>query len=443
MIILDISEELTIFPDTITYPVKRNPNAKESKGWIMPGKTEDYKLKASLAPDTRLYAAPVNNVPTKRGGGPIERTGVYRPPGPGLFPKEDYIYLEEGLKCDPYIYYKVAWYEKNKGKDDDMEKFSNTRETLGDDYEEPNWSRGDYGPSGEDFDFGRAIPGLEGTFYGEGYLIQGEEGSPAISVDKDTTVHYCTITHLIKTKDPADEDTINIWRKYPNRFYLMVLPNKLDKEVQRRRSNISRTVWYHEPKKATDKRWYCLNCVKSAGVVDVGRGRKKWEYDDIELIKVIGKIGRKNDKPDYKLEIHYWAREQRLDNIIRKYLREQAKREQFNINGDLKSFFHYELVRDDGYLRTAILTATVAINDTPYTRKAKGGRPPGNGANSIARWCRINFASQVTYDDEKLVSKYRLDPNSHRGVIDVVFNVNSIRKILGKTKTISYKPPHN
>ena len=37
--ILDISKELTIFPDTITYPVKRNPNAKKSKGWIVMART--------------------------------------------------------------------------------------------------------------------------------------------------------------------------------------------------------------------------------------------------------------------------------------------------------------------------------------------------------------------------------------------------------------------
>jgi hypothetical protein len=59
----------------------------------------------------------------------------------------------------------------------------------------------------------------------------------------------------------------------------------------------------------------------------------------------------------------------------------------------------------------------------------------GNGADSIARWCRTHFAPITP------LRANRIDDNSLRGSIRIIFNVNSVRKILVETKSISYKPP--
>jgi hypothetical protein len=38
-----------------------------------------------------------------------------------------------------------------------------------------------------------------------------------------------------------------------------------------------------------------------------------------------------------------------------------------------KSYYHDEPVREDEYLKTAVLTALAAKDDKPYERKSKGG----------------------------------------------------------------------
>lgn len=309
--------------------------------------------------------------------------------------------------------------------------FVNTREITEDDYTQPDWSHGDQDPSGENADFGNVIPHLEESFLGEGYLIQGEEGSERISLDKETTTHYCKEEH-----DVSIRKSIDMWLKCANRYYLKSLYK--EHEIKKHRSYMGRTVWYNEPNK-NDRRWYCLICVKKAGKADIGN-QKQYNRDDIKLIKAIGKLGRKRELPDYRLEIHYSNPGQRLDRVIHNYLISQADKEQFNPNNGGKSFFQHEPVRDDGYLRTAVLTAIEGINHRPYKLKTKGGRRRGKGANSIKKWCDRYFTHRVPRDDKKISSKYQLD-NSSRGVIDVIFEVKGIRKILNELKSIADKPP--
>jgi hypothetical protein len=180
-------------------------------------------------------------------------------------------------------------------------------------------------------------------------------------------------------------------------------------------SYLARPIWWTNPDNKNGKYWFCLKCQKAAGVVD---SPSEWEYEDLAILKVLG----------YESGVWYAK--------ISRYLKEQKKRAEDQIDPDTKnSLYHYQKVLpSDRYLKVAVSTAMEAMNGNPYRRKAKGGRGPGNGADSIARWCRHNFASQVP-----LVSIDHDHP--HYGVIDLVFNVNRIRKILEKAKSAPDKPP--
>jgi hypothetical protein len=85
-----------------------------SKGWILPGKTEDEKLQACLAPGTHLNADLTLSIIIKRGGAPLNHTGVYHLPGLGLQPDIENVCLSEEFQCDPYIYYKTALQKRPK-----------------------------------------------------------------------------------------------------------------------------------------------------------------------------------------------------------------------------------------------------------------------------------------------------------------------------------------
>ena len=334
-----------------------------SKGWILPGKFEDKKLKANLAPGTRLYAAPVPPVPVVRGGGPRERTGILEPPGRG-WPLSDLSNPIPKGQCDPYIHYKVAWSKKSGKYNDDF--FGYTFEEIGDDYEESEWTTRDSDAT-EDFDYGRVIPNLEGTFMGEASLSQIEVGSPAITRDNEVTRHYCAIQ---KTELAG-----------------RVL----------RTEHYARTVWWINQKNPADRRWYCLKCVKQE---NQDYFPSRWTKDDILIIKAIGRIGKKSD---YKLEVHYREpNDRRLYMQITYYLQEryailrQVKRGR-------RSYFHDEPARDKEYLRTCVLTALAAIKTTNRANgNRKGGRPPGVGAKSIAKWCRQHFRINISFSEWKI-----------------------------------------
>ena len=254
-------------------------------------------MKAYLARGTRLRAAPVPTLIVKHGGGSLKRTGVYHIPGNGLKPYSGKLgpLDETTLQCDPYIRYRIAWEKRPNAVDEDIGLVYIHEEDYGDDYKEHAWSTGDQDPSGENFDFGRVIPGLDDTFLGENYLLQIEQGSSAIHLDKDSIVHYCPKWHDAQKYDAENDVSHYMWRKLHRKFRLMALPLELGKPVQRRWSNIGRTVWYDEPKNPKDHRWFCLSCVKNAGITDLGPS-KKWYSSDIDLIKAIGKMGRKARK---------------------------------------------------------------------------------------------------------------------------------------------------
>lgn len=142
----------------------------------------------------------------------------------------------------------------------------------------------------------------------------------------------------------------------------------------------------------------------------------------------MSKIARKKFRPDYRLEIHHKElRERRLDIQIKKYI---SKRNQVFrlISSGQKSYFHDEPVRDNEYLRTAVLTALK--KDAGQTRRSKGGRKPGMGAKSIIRRCiQLGFANEIPRDDKNRIED-NLHPGKYLGVVKIKFNERKIRDIL-------------
>ena len=242
--------------------------------------------------------------------------------------------------------------------------------------------------------YGNYNPALR-SFKGEAYLTTFADGFEATTRGKEIICHYC--------------------RKHG--------------------SYLAHPIWWINPENPNYTRFFCLRCQKETNRVDYP---VKWERDDIRIIEAIEQERKYKSYPqnDYRLCIHVNERkEARLDNKINDYVRTQEKEKRILARPSTgNSLFHYQRVLPlDRYLKTAILTTLAAMSGSPYTRKAKGGRPPGNGADSIARWCRINFTSEVPS------VAGRVDPTSCRGVISVVFNANSIRKILEKAKPICNK----
>src|SRR5271157_3576690 len=261
---------------------------------------------------------------------------------------------------------------------------------------------------------------MEDTFLGESYLLQGEEGSIAIRLDKDTICHYC-----FKRHESFQRTKINyMWRRGPHGWYLNKLSRETPSGEELRKSLIGRTVWWNNPHNPANRRWYCLTCVK-----EVNKGKidfpSKWNQGDIELIRSIGKVGRKSKRPDHNLGVHYRKpKSHRLDEKIQHYIRNRNSVLRRHDWKD-KSYFHDEPVRDDEYLRTAVLTALTAMKDNPYVRKVKGGRPPGIGAKSIVKWCKQYFTSTIPsaeWNKDGIVS------------IKMKFNERKIKDILTNMK---------
>lgn len=229
------------------------------------------------------------------------------------------------------------------------------------------------------------VPGLEGTFLSEGYLTQIEDGPATITREK-MTIHYCPTQRTER-----------------------------DGKILKT-SHYAHSVWVTSAKNPADRRWYCLKCVKAAnkGEIDFPAN---WFPDDIRLIKEIDKTNRKK-KADHKLEIRRNG-DFSLHKEIQTYINERNSKLR-RIERNHKSYFHYEHMRDSGYLKTAVLTALEQMGQKPHERKAKGGKPQGSGAKSVAKWHEANFVRELPVETSI----------QSIGVEKIIFNRNSIQDIL-------------
>lgn len=163
------------------------------------------------------------------------------------------------------------------------------------------------------------IEGLGDSFIGENDLTDIEEGTINITREEDFMEHYC--------------------------------PRNRDK-----RAYVARPVFWRNPTNLRDRRWFCQRCFKET-FEDRVDFPSKWKMNDIRDIRNLGKLQtRYSQLVDHKIGIHYNERDDfRLDEIIRKYIRERKDR--FKFDKPQRSLFHYENVKENSYLKTAISTA--------------------------------------------------------------------------------------
>jgi hypothetical protein len=194
---------------------------------------------------------------------------------------------------------------------------------------------------------------------------------------------------------------------------------------------IARTIWWSNPRNPTDRRWYCLKCVKARS--DKKFFPSKWYLEDINIIKSCNRFAPKRFKQDYRLEIHHQEQKKnRLDKHIKSYIKTRNSALQ-NITRDHDSCFHNEPVRDDGYLRTAVLTALMVKDPNP-SRMSRGGRPSEKGAKSIRKICSKNFIHEIPKNlTDRICDK--LNPGKYVGAIKIKFNERKIRLILKEQNT--------